>query len=125
MLHKGELMCLTSIGRDEPYLRFAFALLFLLLFILVGRLTLTLRDKGQPASIRRPAWAMRIGLASSEAFCFATASRYHPARRAILVFAVIDGCDDKGHMLAVRCNARLAYGPEPVQNFHRYISYPS
>src|SRR5258708_5054841 len=102
MLHKGEFMCLTSIGRDEPYLRFAFALLVLLLFILVARPTLTLRDKGRPAPIWRPAWATSIAQANSEAFCFATASRYYPDRGAILVFAFIDGCDDKGHTLAIR-----------------------
>src|SRR5947207_5052627 len=95
VLHKSELTSFTAICRDEPHLRFTFTVFLLLFTILAGSFTFTLRDKGQPASIRRPAWIRGIGRAHSEALHLTTLGGNHPDGRTICVLLVIDSSDDK------------------------------
>src|SRR2546421_10325194 len=97
MLHKGELTSFTAICRDEPHLRFTFTVFLLLFTILAGSFTFALRDKSQPASIRRPARTIGIGRAHSEAPHLTTLGGNHPDGRTICVLLVIDSSDNKSH----------------------------
>src|SRR5205807_5707919 len=101
MLHKGELTGFTAICRDEPHLRFTFAVFLLLFTIAAGSFTFTLRDKSQPASIRRPGRTIGIGGAHSEALHFTTLGGNHPDGRTICVLLVIDSSNDKGNSPAI------------------------
>src|SRR6266581_6347028 len=103
MWHKGELVCFASIAWDQPYLRFVFALflLFLLIFVRWLALAFTVGYEGQPAPVRRPAWAMRVDYAACKAPGFAACGWCYPDRGAVFILALVDGCDDEGHALAI------------------------
>src|SRR2546426_5985842 len=118
MLHKGELTGFTPIRRDEPHLRFTFAVFLLLFTILAGSFTFALRDKGQPASIRRPARTMGIGGAHGEAPHLTTLGGNHPDGRTICVLLVIDSSDDKSHSPAIGRDTRPAEEFDLVEVFY-------
>src|SRR2546421_6342388 len=111
MLHKGELTGFTPICRDEPHLCFTFAVFLLLFTILAGSFTFTLRDKSQPASIRRPGRTIGIGGAHSEALYLTPPGWNHPNGRTICGLLIIDSSDDKGHSPAIR---RDTWPPEKI-----------
>src|SRR2546421_9267970 len=118
MLHKGELTGFTAICRDEPHLRFTFAVFLLLFTITTGSFTFTLRDKGQPASIRRPARTIGICRAHSEALHFTTLGGNHPDGRTIRVLLIIDSSDDKSHSSAIGRDTWPAEEFELVEVFY-------
>src|SRR5579872_5733604 len=89
MLHKGELLCLATIGGEQPDLRFPFPLFLLLRGILTLRLSLTLRDEGQPFTIRRPARAVCVRCTHGKASRFTALEWYDPDRGTIVMFASI------------------------------------
>src|SRR5881398_2966761 len=118
MLHKGELTGFTAICRDEPHLCFTFTALLLLFTILADSFTFTLRDKGQPASIRRPARTMGIGRTHSEALRLTTLGGNHPDGRTIFMLLVIDSGNNKGHSPAIRRDTRPAEELDLIEVFY-------
>src|SRR5579859_1330327 len=109
VLHKGQLARLAPIRRNQPDLRLALALLFVLFGVFAAR-ALAVRDEGQPFAIRRPArGAITFGTKGEAARIADLASgRHDPDRVAIFASVLIDGLLHIGDARPIRRNLRVA-----------------
>src|SRR5437868_10054926 len=102
MLHKSQLASFSTIGRNQPDLGFALAVLLLLLLVFADRFTFTFGNEGQPTPIRGPARIRSFANTGCEASRFAAFTRNHPDGSTIFVLMLVDCGDGKGDALPIR-----------------------